>query len=155
MKFNEFYKNFIITKNEKEIRKKSIIEKFYYTISDEEFNDFYYSLYRFANNKPFNYFEKKAVKNLLKCFLKNDLEFIKGLKRFNNEITSAVFSMLRKSNSWLKDDKVELNKISNIIEFENLWHPEYIRYCEHIYNHLIKILLHIIEKNEGKDYPAR
>ena len=37
-------------------------------------------------------------------------------------------------------------------EFESIWHPEYQRYCEHVFNHLIQLPLYMIGARKGKDY---
>jgi hypothetical protein len=39
-------------------------------------------------------------------------------------------------------------------EFESIWHPEYQRYCEHVFNHLIQLPLHVIGSGKGKNYLA-
>ncbi len=152
MNFNDLYENFVFSKNEREIRKKYILRKFHYIVSDSTFTDFHYSLYRFAKNKPFEFFDKSTVKKMLTFFDNNRSAFYEGLIRFHKEITSAIFSTLRESESWNKEENLDLNKIANIIEFENLWHPEYIRYCEHIYSNLIKIPLHVLERKKEKNY---
>ena len=46
-----------------------------------------------------------------------------------------------------------VDKPAKLLEFEQVWHPEYQRYCEHIYNHLIRVPLTILSKRKGnKDY---
>ena len=35
---------------------------------------------------------------------------------------------------------------------ESVWHPEYQRYCEHVFNHLIRVALTVLSDSKGKDY---
>ncbi len=38
------------------------------------------------------------------------------------------------------------------MEFEQIWHPEYLRYCEHIFNLIIQVPLLVLDQLNGKKY---
>ncbi|MEX2301324.1 MAG: hypothetical protein WD733_10325 [Bryobacterales bacterium] len=48
--------------------------------------------------------------------------------------------------------RLSSSSISEFAEFEQIWHPEYSRYAEHCFNHLINLLLAVFEVREGKQY---
>jgi len=50
------------------------------------------------------------------------------------------------------EEALSLQTPKQITELERIWHPEYQRYIEHIYNNLITVLLDILGKLDGKDY---
>ncbi len=59
-------------------------------------------------------------------------------------------SLLRPARSWEKEDKLSLDNPEQIFEFESVWHPEYQRYSEHVFNHLINVPLYMLGRLNRK-----
>ena len=112
------------------------------------------ALYRFAAEKPFCHTNEKIIDDTLEILNTNCQDTINVLGIKDTEISRAIFSLLRPGNSWQIDDgdRISILTPQGIEDFENVWHPEYIKYCEQVYNHLIKIPLGIIGVQKRKDY---
>ena len=54
--------------------------------------------------------------------------------------------------SWGKEEVPSLSAPKDFIEFDQLWHPEYQRYCEHAFNHCINIPLGVLGRIRSKRY---
>jgi hypothetical protein len=77
---------------------------------------------------------------------------IEGVTILQRELSHAILSMLRPGTSWAKESKLSLDRPDQMAEFESTWHPEYQRYSEHVFNHLIQLPLYIIGSKKQKDY---
>jgi hypothetical protein len=134
-----------IRKIQNELRKHKILEAFPDFAQESEFNDWYLSLYKFATIRPLRYFRKEAVSAALQFFNRYPQATVEGLVRHHQGLTHALMSLIRSSSSWGKEDQLLFDSPADLLEFETIWHPEYVRYCEHIFNHLIKIPLSVLE----------
>ncbi len=142
---NEQILNEPIRKIQRELRKHKILEAFPDFVQESEFNDWYLSLYKFATTRPLRYFCKEAVSAALKFFNHYPEATLEGLVRHHQMLTHALMSLMRPSNSWGKEVQLSFESPADLLEFETIWHPEYLRYCEHIFNHLIKVPLSVLE----------
>jgi hypothetical protein len=112
------------------------------------------ALYRFASEAPLCYINPKAIDDML-GILNIDLHTtLEVLKKHDKSVSRAIFSVLRPSTSWQIHDneRMSIDTPKGIEDFENIWQSEYIKYCEQVYNHIIKIPLGILEKPKNKDY---
>lgn len=117
-------------------------------------NSWHNSLYLFASESPFCYTNSTIIDETLKLLSldsKNTLEVLQNQQEY---ISRAIFTFLRPSSSWSieEDNRISIDSPSGIETFENVWHPEYIKYSEQVYNHLVKVPLEILGKNNNKDY---
>lgn len=112
------------------------------------------ALYQFATEKPHRYLHTKTVEETLDILRSNGSEVFCALQDHEADITRAVFSLLRPGSSWRKDaaEITSIDTPQDIEDFDAVWHPEYVRYCEQIYNHLMKVPLHVLGKRKGKNY---
>ena len=141
-----FYKPFT------EQKKNKILHDFSKWISKKDFSDLHLSLFRFADGETFEYFYDSIIDQYLSLLNKNPQTSIKIIIDFKTEISQAIFSMLRSEYNKHLDDSIELISPMDFIKFDNLWQPEYIRYCEQIFNHLIQIPLGILGEDKSKQY---
>ncbi len=152
---NEFIKNHSLAKQLRQYKSDIVMEKFSnWLTSSPSNNSWHSSLYLFSSVSPFCYTKTAIIDEMLKILhidAKNSLEAIWNQREY---ISRAIFAFIRPSSSWNIEDyeKISINSPRGIESFENIWHPEYIKYSEQIYNHLIKIPLEILGKKNNKDY---
>lgn len=110
------------------------------------------ALYPFTSTPPLSYVNEQAVARVLDLLERNPETTLGCLAELNLQLSHAIQSLLRPGTSWGQEDRLEVNSPKKLLEFEQIWHPEYQRYCEHVYNHLIRVPLGILGRARGKDY---
>jgi len=152
---NEFIKSHSLAKQLRQYKSDIVMEKFSnWLASSPSNNSWHSSLYLFSSASPFCYTKAEIIDETLKILhldLKNSLEAIQNQREY---LSRAIFAFIRPSSSWNIEDyeKISIDSPRGIESFENIWHPEYIKYSEQLYNHLIKIPLEILGKKNNKDY---
>jgi hypothetical protein len=152
---NQFVQNHSLARQMRERKADIVWDKFSHWLKSKPVNGSWHSaLYRFASEAPFCYINPQIIDNtlaILNLDLQTTLEVLKDQAEF---VSRAIFSFLRPTSSWQIQDgeRVSINTPSGIEDFENIWHPEYVKYCEQVYNHIIKIPLGILGKQSTKDY---
>lgn len=146
-----FLENHYIRKLDFEYKEKAITKKFSPWIIDSKTNNLHLMLYPFCNERPFKYIDENII-SLCNNYLLNNSELaIEAFKTLDREIRHSINTFFKKGIT-NNEDILDLRNIQNYLDFETIWHPEYIRYCEHIFNHLIKIPLFILGRKKQKDY---
>lgn len=152
---NEFIKNHSLAKQLRQHKVDIVMEKFSNWLRSKPSNNSWHSsLYLFSSKSPFCYINSTVIDETLKVLnldIKNTFEVIQNQREY---ISRAIFTFIRPSPSWKieDDEKISIDSPRGVESFENMWHPEYIKYSEQIYNHLIKIPLEILGKKNNKDY---
>jgi len=149
---NEIFKSHSICGVQHSLRKAQILDKFPDYVDETSFKKWHLCLYKFAAVKPLTFVRWGSVDKALAFFGKYPDLTVEGIITFQRELSHAIFSMLRPSASWTKEEKLSLDRPDQKAEFDSIWHPEYQRYCEHVFNHLIKLPLYIIGSRKGKNY---
>lgn len=124
-------------------------------MDESSFKKWHLCLYKFATVKPLTYVHWEAVDEALAFFSQYPDLTVDGVVALQKKLSHAIFSLLRPGASWNKEQKLSLDRPEQMAEFESTWHPEYQRYCEHVFNHLIQLPLHIIGSRRGKNYLAQ
>jgi hypothetical protein len=99
-----------------------------------------------------SFVEWATVDEALAFFERDAASTIEGITALQRELSHAIFAALRPGASWGREGKVSLEGPDEMAEFDSIWHPEYQRYCEHVFNHLIQLPLYVIGGKKGKDY---
>ncbi len=117
-------------------------------------NSWHSSLYDFSNDAPFHYINPQTIDETLSILNIDVQSTLEALKNQGEFVSRAIFTFFRPSTSWQIQDgeRISIDTPRGIEDFENIWHPEYIKYCEQTYNHLIRIPLDILGKRANKDY---
>lgn len=149
---NDSFSDHLICSLYQERQKGFILEKYSHWVSENNFYDWHLVLSSFASVEPLIYCNTETVNSLLSLLDSHKTLTFYALSVLSKELTHAVLSIFREGNSWNNYDPLALDNPHNIADFENIWHPEYQRYCEHIYNHLIQIPLYIIGETKQKNY---
>lgn len=147
---NENIANHQLCLMQQQIKKRFILEKFSEWIG-EGFLEWHFSLSRFSKIRPLIYYNKETLDIALNFFSENTEATLRCLNKFNWEVSHAITSTIREGKSWYWEKSLNLNDPQTLIDFEHVWHPEYQRYCEHIFNNLIRIPLEVLGAGE-KDY---
>jgi hypothetical protein len=157
-RFNELIMNHPINKVQRELRKQQVLEAFPDYVDEATFDQWHLMLYRFATVRPLIYHSPQTVSDALTFFNKNPDITFDAITAFQRELTHAILSLLRPGSSWGREEPLKLDTPQHLFEFESVWHPEYQRYSEHVFNHLIQIPLRILEvektrpRAKKKDY---
>lgn len=149
---NKTLANHSICKLYHSLRKDIILESFSSWVKESSFNDWHLSLSKFSTIRPLKYYDPQIINKLLTFFEENINVTFDALSKLSIEITHAITSLLREGSSWNYEKQILLDNPKDMLDFERIWHPEYQRYCEHIFNHFICIPLYILGKLKNKDY---
>jgi hypothetical protein len=152
---NEILESHLISEAQRPLRKSQIVDAFSGYVDENSFNKWHLSLYRFATTKPLSFLEWATVDEALAFFDRHPTSTIDGVTALQRELSHAIFAALRPGASWGREGKLSLDRPDQMAEFESTWHPEYQRYCEHIFNHLIQLPLYVIGAKKGKNYLAQ
>lgn len=139
---------------QKKLRKHLILHSFKGLITPANFTDWHLSLYPFATIRPLMYFSKLTFLESLNFFNAHSNLVLDSLARSNRDITHAIFSLIRPGSSWKQENSLSLKEPRDLVDFERIWHPEYQRYCEHIFNNLIRIPLEVLGRLRNKNYQS-
>lgn len=145
MTITEFLDKKDLCKSYNEIKKYYILNKFSDWITEEDFSNWHLSLFPFSYIKPLSYFKKDVVTKLLSYLLMHKQAVLKIMFGNDNKITHAISSMLRNGTSWQFEEPIKLDNPEDYERFESIWHPEYLRYYEHIYHHLMIVPMAIFD----------
>ncbi len=149
---NEVFSSHIISKHQRSLNRERILEFFSSFVSEKNFNEWHLCLTRFLEIEYQNSLQEDVIKNALTFFNKNTKITIEGISHLKQEISHSIFTIFRRGLSWGNGESLSLDRPEKMAEFESVWHPEYQRYAEHIFNHLIQLPLFILGKNKGKEY---
>jgi hypothetical protein len=152
---NETFKSHSICKVQRSLWKAQILDAFSDYVDEDSFKTWHLCLYKFATVKPLTYIRWDVVDKTSAFFGQHPDLTLEGVTTLQRELSHATFSILRPGTSWAKEKKLSLDRPDQMAEFESTWHPEYQRYCEHIFNHLIQLALYVIGSRKGKNYLAQ
>lgn len=147
----EFAENYPLFKISKQNKLREIKKEFGKFFSEEELND-WYCFCSFFLKKPQKYLNANLIKLFLKLLNKDKKSACLALTTFEKEITHSVLTLLKQTNENYNEDRVELNSINDHFLFENEIHPQYFKYTESVYNHLISIPLYLLGRKNNKNY---
>lgn len=152
---NEIFASPPICGIQRSLWKTQILNAFSKFVNESSFKKWHLCLYKFATVKPLTFVRWKAIDEALTFFNQYpDLTF-DGIEALQRELSHAIFSLLRPGASWTKEEKLSSDRPEKMAEFESIWHPEYQRYCEHAFNHLIQLPLYVIGSRKRKNYLAQ
>jgi hypothetical protein len=152
---NQIFKSHSICEAQCLLRKSQIIDAFSDYVDEDTFKRWHLSLYRFATVRPLTYVHREVVNEALAFFNQYADLTVEAVTILQRELSHAVLSALRPGVSWTKEGKLSLDRPEQMAEFESTWHPEYQRYCEHVFNHLIQLPLYVVGARKGKNYLAQ
>lgn len=142
----------MINKIQRVLRKQEVVEAFPGYVDDNTFDQWHLSLYRFATVRPLVYHRSQTISDALDFFNGDPALTLDAITTFQDELTHSILSLLRPGSSWEREGKLGLDTPQHLFDFDSIWHPEYQRYSEHVFNHLIRVPLYILGKQKGKDY---
>ena len=125
-----------------------------YLVDNSIPEDFVLALYPFAATRPLCFFSSAALGDALRLFEQDSTLTLTSMQVYAQQISHGLSSILRKGTSWKDDLNPALKTPSDLIQFEQIWHPEYQRYSEHIFNNLLRLPLEILGRHAGKDYQS-
>jgi len=152
---NQLFESHSICRVQRSLRKAQILDVFSDYVDETSFKKWHLCLYKFATVKPLTFVRWEAVDEALGFFGQYPDLTVDGVATLQGGLSHAVFSLLRPGPSWTKEENLSLDRPDQMAEFETIWHPEYQRYCEHIFNHVIQLPLHVIGSTKGKNYLAQ
>lgn len=148
---NDLFETHSLYSIQKPLIKQQVLERFGRLLNERLFNDWYLSLRKFCQTDTLMYHNPDTLDQLLNLFSRNTERTISTLIQHQREISRATFSILRSPANQLQEDLISLDEPDDILNFERIWHPEYQRYCENIFNHLSLIPFSILSTNKNKD----
>jgi hypothetical protein len=137
------------------LRQESVLERFGAVVSQPDALNIALALHPFTELRPLRYFSEAAFACALQIFEENPRNTLQALSKFAQEWSHAIQSLFRCGSSWNMEGRLELNEAADLLPFERVWHPEYQRYSEHVFNHLIKVPLELQGNAVGKNFVAQ
>ena len=139
---------------EAQINREKVAWTFNRWLNVEMCPDFALSLTPFATQRPFCYIDWNTLVCCLSLLEQDISQALTTMAVQSQPITHAIQSLFRSGTSWSKEGPLSTSDPSALLLFEQVWHPEYQRYTEHIYNNLIRLPLEILSQKKGKDYQS-
>lgn len=152
LSLNEFFESRSICGIQQSLWKTKILAAFPHQVDESSFKKWHLCLYKFATVKPLTFLRRTAIGQALEFFSQDPRLTLTGVAALQRELSHATFAMLRPGSSWTREEELSLDRPEQMAEFESIWHPEYQRYCEHVFNHLIQLPLHIIGAKKSRNY---
>lgn len=149
---NEFFESRSICGIQQSLWKTQILAAFSRYVDESSFKKWHLCLYKFATVKPLTFARWAAIDEALAFFNQYPSLTLAGIAALQRDLSHATFSMLRPGSSWTRQEELSLDRPEHMAEFESIWHPEYQRYCEHVFNHFIQLPLYVIGAKKGKNY---
>lgn len=106
----------------------------------------------FTTTRPLCYFDRSVVDVCLHLFETNPAATLQALERHEGAVTHAILALLRKGSVWGREEALSIQSPQQIAELERVWHPEYQRVIEHIWNNLITPVLDLLGMARKRDY---
>jgi len=150
--FEATFNNHQISTLQRSLIRPLLLRKFATFISNDALTDFDYSLRIFLQNENLKYLNQDLAEQLLNLFETDAAATLRAFDSLSNGISHAGFSLLREAQGEFSEKQISIDSPDDISKFETLWHPEYQRISEHVFNHFINIPLLIKGIERGKDY---
>jgi len=116
------------------------------------FDEWHLALFPLASQFPLALYSHAALDQAVRFFEANPEQTWQAIAATAQHSSHAVLSLLRPAPSWQTESVLSLDSPETIAQFESVWHPEYQRYSEHIFNHLIQVPLHALGRIKHHDY---
>lgn len=137
---------------EGELRKEAVLQRFGSSLVGLEEEPWSLSLFDFVNTRPFKYFDDDLVQSVLDFYEKNSTQAVAAIESLDRELTHAVHALVTPGPSWDAEHLPSLSSPSDYAELEQVWFPEYQRYAEHAFNHLINCPLSVFAQLRSRQY---
>lgn len=139
------------------LRRPKIAERFDWILDQAKEGSWTTMLYPFAVQRPLSFSDEGKIREVQALLSERVEDLFTILEQSDRQLTHAISSILTASPSWANDRSVSLGTgaTKEYADFEQLWHPEYSRYCEHCLNHLVDLLVAIIGLQKGRDYRSQ
>lgn len=141
-----------LSAHETERRLRIVRRRFSDLLDTEAYDRALPALFPFADTRPLKYVSDSAAKRTLEILRSQSRQVDTVLQDHEVALNHAIESLLREGSSWRDEDRIDANSPEALRKFDQVWHPEYQRYCEHIFNHLVRVPLETIGHSKGKDY---
>lgn len=138
---------------EQGIRRRDVVRVFGHWMPDESpHHPWDLMLYPFASQRPLRYFSDANIDALLHLYSENSDDVWRAISLFKDELTQALTTVTQAGPSWGREEEIPYQTPSDLQDILQVWHPEYQRYTEHAFNHLIQVPLALLERRTGRQY---
>ena len=158
MNINDLISANPVGRSEQENRRRKVLSRFSAWLPERRPEPWDLLLYPFTAIRPLKYMNLSNVAELGIFFEKNRDLTLNALTRFEGDFSHAIAAVLQPSSSWGHEHPVTVGankratKSDGYLGIDQVWHPEYQRYAEHAFNHLINIPLAVLEAHKGSQY---
>lgn len=133
-------------------KREACLKIFRQWLTDDGFDEWHLSLYPLASRPPLYFFSDEVIAEVIGLLTKNPEFAWRAISDTSRHINHAVSSLLRPAPSWPQHQPFSLDSPQDTAAYESQWQPEYQRYAEHVYNHLIQLPLTVLGYIHKKDY---
>lgn len=110
-------------------------------------------LYPFVQDTPFKYMESKTYIEVSEFIEKNKSLFTESLIENRTGLSKAFLSFIHISENLKEEMLISTLEPKDIYLLDTTYHPEYIKNIEHVYVHLLNIIITTLNKiNPNKNY---
>jgi len=117
--------------------------------------DLVLGLLDYVDRRPHRFFDHPCFEEALAFFNAEPAFTVESMSEeaIAKSLTKAFQTIWNQGSSWTLEDRLSLDDPVDFVEFEQVWHPEYQRYAEHVFGQLITLPLRVLErKKPGKNY---
>ena len=152
MSVNAFLASHPMVRLEAASRQRAVSLRFGRWVAAQQGEPWALSLFDFAAKRPLKYVYDGEIQGILDLLESHPAESRDALKAHGRELTHAIHSVVCPASSWEREHLPSLSSPADYAELEGIWFPEYQRYAEHAFNHLINLPLGVLERVRTKQY---
>jgi hypothetical protein len=136
------------------LKREEVSERFCRYFSSPDIGNLTLALHPFTGVRPLCYYSTTAFEATLELFERNPKATLHAFSKHSQGWSHAMDTLFRPGVSWEQEGRIRLQAPDDLLAFERIWHPEYQRYAEHVFNHLVKVPLELLGAPMGKDFVA-
>lgn len=138
----------ILASAEADLRKRESLSRFHMFLTPEGNDIFLRALYRFVHLAPWRYWDPEIVANALGLLETSIDRTTSAMAIRSRQMGIGFENLFRQAPTANYEEKLSLSKMRDLLRLATEFHPEYLRYSEHIFNNLLIVYWSVLKKGD-------
>lgn len=143
-------KNVSLDAADKSVREHEIKNEFKNFLTEESESIWLHSLYQFATNSPYKYWDKETLSACLNILEKDKERTLSSISSWDSQTSIAFSNLFQKTSVDLIDSSLDQKRAKDLLRISTEVHPEYLRNVEHVFGNLLCVYWGILRKGGVK-----
>lgn len=149
--FRQLVDDHSLASGQARVEKKRILGAFPYWVEDKTWSSWHFALHRFVNQAPFKFFDASVVEKVIEVLTHDAAHLLDLLEREDVSLSHAIFSVLRPREGWSDERPLSLRDTRDVLRIDRVIHSDYVHYVEHVFQHLVRLVVLMLGRREGCD----